>query len=114
MTRIKDAGATATAPAADDYLLLDGATNGSRKILASNASAMSLITETVTTSSASSVTFSSIPSTYRDLFLRIRGRGTTAATGRVPYSPAGIPLATCGRRVNHTMPTRPSADTATT
>lgn len=35
MTRIKDASTTATSAATDDYLLLDGATNGSRKILAS-------------------------------------------------------------------------------
>lgn len=36
MTRIKDASTTATSPASDDYLLLDGATNGSRKILPAN------------------------------------------------------------------------------
>lgn len=31
--RIKDFSTTATAPAADDYLVLDGATNGTRRIL---------------------------------------------------------------------------------
>lgn len=39
-----------------------------------------LITEAVTTSSASNVTFSSISSSYRDLEIRVRGRGDTAAT----------------------------------
>lgn len=37
MTRIKDIGTTTTTVAADDYVALDGATNGSRKILASSA-----------------------------------------------------------------------------
>lgn len=39
-----------------------------------------LLSEVSTTSSAASVTFSAIPATYRDLELRIRGRGTTSAT----------------------------------
>jgi hypothetical protein len=39
-----------------------------------------LITEIVTSGSATDVTFSSIPSTYRDIEIRVRGRGTTAAT----------------------------------
>lgn len=38
MTRPKDIATTATSAATDDYLLIDGATNGSRKILASNLS----------------------------------------------------------------------------
>jgi len=39
-----------------------------------------LITETVTSSSAANVTFSGIAATYRDLEIRVRGRGDTAAT----------------------------------
>ena len=35
-TRIKDISSTATSAAGDDYLALDGSTNGTRKILASN------------------------------------------------------------------------------
>lgn len=35
-TRVKDIPTTATTAAADDYVLLDGATNGTRKGLASN------------------------------------------------------------------------------
>ncbi len=37
-----------------------------------------LITETVTSSSAASVSFTSIPATWRDLEVRVRGRGTNA------------------------------------
>lgn len=33
-SRLKNLAETATAPAADDYVLLDGATNGTRKMLA--------------------------------------------------------------------------------
>lgn len=42
--------------------------------------ALTLITETVTSGTAASVSFSSIPATYRDLIVVVRGRGTTAAT----------------------------------
>lgn len=82
MTRIKDAATTATSAATDDYLLIDGATNGSRKILASNVggTALRLITETVTSGSATNVSFTSIAATYRDLEVRVRGRGTKSAT----------------------------------
>lgn len=37
-SRIKDISATASAPASDDYLVIDGATNGTRKISASSIS----------------------------------------------------------------------------
>jgi hypothetical protein len=40
---------------------------------------LELITETITSGSATNVQFASIPGIYRDLELRIRGRGTTAA-----------------------------------
>lgn len=43
-------------------------------------STLYLISEVVTSASAASVTFSSIPATYRDLEIRVRGRGTTSAT----------------------------------
>lgn len=39
-----------------------------------------LITETTTSASQSTVTFSSIPATYRDLEVVVRGRGTVSAT----------------------------------
>jgi hypothetical protein len=42
--------------------------------------ARTLIAETVTTGSATNVQFASIAATYRDLEVRVRGRGTTAAT----------------------------------
>lgn len=45
----------------------------------SGAPARVLITETTTSSSATNVSFTSIPATYRDLEVRIRGRGTKSA-----------------------------------
>lgn len=42
--------------------------------------ALSLISEVVTAASQASVTFAAIAATYRDLELRVRGRGTAAAT----------------------------------
>lgn len=46
---------------------------------AGTASGWQLIAETVTAASAGSVAFSSIPSTFRDLRLVVRGRGTQVA-----------------------------------
>lgn len=43
------------------------------------APALTLITETVTSSSASSVSFTSIAATWRDLVVVVRGRGTKSA-----------------------------------
>jgi len=43
--------------------------------------AKSLISEVVTSGSATNVSFASIPATYRDLELRVRGRGTKVANG---------------------------------
>ncbi len=45
-----------------------------------------LISEVVTTSSQSSISFSSIAATYRDLELVIRGRGTASATSVFCYA----------------------------
>jgi hypothetical protein len=50
------------------------------KIETLGAPARVLIAETVTTGSAANVQFASIAGTYRDLEVRVRGRGTTAAT----------------------------------
>lgn len=47
---------------------------------AGGSGALTLITETVTASSAANVQFSSISGVYRDLVVVVRGRGTTAAT----------------------------------
>lgn len=44
-TRIKDISTTATQAASDDYLALDGTTNGTRKILASNVGGSTLVIE---------------------------------------------------------------------
>ncbi len=65
---------------AGDFLKTNGAgADPAWATVASGAGALVLITET-SPSGTGVVTFSSIPSTYRDLKLIIRGRGTTAAT----------------------------------
>ncbi len=74
--------------AVGDLFEIETSGGNSRKITGTNlAEAIAsltgvprLITETVTAASASNVTFSSIPATYRDLMIRVRGRGDTAAT----------------------------------
>jgi hypothetical protein len=45
-----------------------------------SAGALTLITEVVTSGSQATVAFGSIPGTYRDLVLRVRGRVTAAVT----------------------------------
>lgn len=51
--------------------------------LYARSAAKVLITETVTSSTAANVNFTSIPATYRDLEIRIRGRGAKAAVSLV-------------------------------
>jgi hypothetical protein len=51
----------------------------STNAIAGGSGAMTLISEVVTSSSATTVTFSSIAATYRDLILIVRGRGAAAA-----------------------------------
>lgn len=80
MTRIKDTGTTATSPASDDYVLIDGATNGSRKLPAGNLGGLALISRTTTSGSASNVTFSSIPGTFTDLIVEVSGRSDKSGT----------------------------------
>jgi hypothetical protein len=88
-------GTIATAGIADDAVTLDKIADQADQTVLANVSggsaspsavtrstigAVALISEVVTSSSAADVTFSSIPTTFRDLQIRIRGRGTTAAT----------------------------------
>ena len=73
---------TAVAPGTSGNVLTsNGATNDPSFQALPAFGATVLITETVTTGSAASVTFSSIPATYRDLVVRVRGRCTASATG---------------------------------
>lgn len=67
----------------NDWLETENAAGNSRKVKGSTvraAGTVHLIGETVTTGSSASVNFTSIPATFRDLELRVRGRGDTAAT----------------------------------
>lgn len=73
----------ATSLADGDLFEIENTGNNSRKVtLAVLRASMTkaLITETVTSGSATNVSFTSIPGTFRDLELRVRGRGTKAAT----------------------------------
>jgi hypothetical protein len=66
-----------------DLFEIENTGGNSRKVTLSTlrkAVGRTLITETVTSGSATNVSFASIPADYRDLELRVRGRGTKAAT----------------------------------
>lgn len=73
----------ATSAAATDLALIETAGGNSRKIAVAQLSGLALITETVTAASATNVSFTSIPATYRDLIVRVRGRLTTSAVSEV-------------------------------
>lgn len=55
-------------------------TSASNVSISASGDARTLISEVVTSGSQASVTFSGIAATYRDLEIRVRGRGDTAAT----------------------------------
>jgi hypothetical protein len=79
-------GSTGTAPVPATITAGTGinVTNGPGSITITNTGgaggAQTLISEVVTSSSQASVSFSSIPNTYRDLIIIVRGRGTKSAT----------------------------------
>jgi hypothetical protein len=87
MTEISGIGTTATAVAAGDKFEKESAGGTGEQItaadLAEGLAPLSgcpvLIEEHVFASSGANHTFSSIPATYRDLMIVVRGRGTTAA-----------------------------------
>jgi len=76
---------TAASSIADnDYIEIETAGGNSRKVTGANAklslSPLVLLSEVVTTSSATNVSFTSFSAGYRDLEVRVRGRGTKSAT----------------------------------
>ena len=78
--KISDFTAGSALAAADLFEVEQG--GNSRKVTAAQVQALSglvLISEVVTSGSQTSVTFSSIAATYRDLIVVSRGRGTTVA-----------------------------------
>ena len=100
MTRIKDIGTTTTSAASDDYVALDGTTNASRKILASNIVGGLVFIERQTFTTASEVDID-LPDAYdsfriemvysllssSDLALRISDDGfSTVESGASDYS----------------------------
>lgn len=72
-------GWAALAPGtAGDFLKTNGAGADPAWAPAAGGGAVSLISEVITSGSAANVTFSSISASYRDLEIRVRGRGTDA------------------------------------
>lgn len=69
-----------TSIAPGDLFEIENAGGNSRKVTSVNAIPILLIQEVVTSGSQASVTFSSISSSYRDLLIIVRGRGTNAST----------------------------------
>lgn len=72
---------TASSGAIEEITVGSGLSFSAGNLAASgSAGAKTLITETVTSGSQATVTFSSIPNTYRDLEVVVRGRGNVSAT----------------------------------
>ncbi|MCB4860801.1 hypothetical protein K7W03_14495 [Sphingobium sp. PNB] len=67
-----------TAPGDNDWIETETAAGNSRKVKKSNlgGGSLALIQEVVTSGTQATVTFSSLPSTYRDLIIVVRGRST--------------------------------------
>jgi len=82
LVRDTDGTVTQTGPGMSTQVLTSNGAGALPTFQAAGGStgALVLITEIVTSGSASTVTFSSIPNTYRDLEVRVRGRGNVAAT----------------------------------
>lgn len=97
--RIKDLAATATSPASDDYIAVDGATNGTRKMLpfgatirpnsamaALEVSTSSLVTNTKTLAgTTATLTFSAAPTAGATFYLTLTGH-TSDCTVTIPSS----------------------------
>lgn len=69
-SRIKDIATTAAAAASDDYLVIDGATNGTRKIAASNIGGYdftSTLTPSIDSRGVSSSLFAVYPTNANDM-----------------------------------------------
>lgn len=79
-SKLLGAGATGSgAPYVEITLGTNLSMSGTTLNASGGSSALVLITETVTSGSAANVSFTSIPSTYRDLEIRVRGRGSKSA-----------------------------------
>lgn len=97
--RIKDITTTATSPASDDYVAIDGTTNGTRKILPGGAvirpdaamgalevSTSNRITNTKTlAATTATLTFSAAPTAGTTFYLRLTGH-TSDCTVTIPSS----------------------------
>lgn len=78
--RIKDLTTTATSPASDDYLALDGATNGTRKIPASSLGGGGTSDDITNASTVTGSTVSDALETLSDEIANLEGGAPTAVS----------------------------------
>lgn len=78
--RIKDLATTATSPANDDYIAIDGATNGTRKIPASEIGGGGTSDDITNESTVSGATVTAALSSLNDQIANLEGGAPTAVS----------------------------------
>lgn len=103
--RIKDLTTTASSPASDDYLALDGATNGTRKIAASSIGGGGT-SDDIT--NASTVTGSTVSDALETLSGEIATKGTySKPSGGIPKSDLASAVQTSLGKADTALQTAP-------
>lgn len=103
--RIKDLTTTATSPASDDYLALDGATNGTRKITASSLGGGGT-SDDIT--NASTVTGSTVSDALETLSGEIATKGTySKPSGGIPKTDLASAVQTSLGKADTALQTAP-------
>lgn len=104
-TRIKDLTTTASSPASDDYLAIDGATNGTRKIAASSLGGGGT-SDDIT--NASTVTGSTVSDALETLSGEIANKGTySKPSGGIPKSDLASAVQTSLGKADTALQTAP-------
>lgn len=104
-TRIKDLTTTASSPASDDYLAIDGATNGTRKIPASSLGGGGT-SDDIT--NASTVTGSTVSDALDSLSDEIASKGTySKPSGGIPKSDLASAVQTSLGKADTALQTAP-------
>lgn len=104
-TRIKDLTTTASSPASDDYLAIDGATNGTRKIAASSLGGASS-SDDVTNDST--VTGSTVSDALETLSGEIATKGTySKPSGGIPKTDLASAVQTSLGKADTALQTAP-------
>lgn len=104
-TRIKDLTTTASSPASDDYLAIDGATNGTRKIPASSLGGGGT-SDDIT--NASTVTGSTVSDALETLSGEIANKGTySKPSGGIPKTDLASAVQTSLGKADTALQTAP-------